>query len=142
MGIHYIIFDSLKKSGLKITFFQKKQKNPLTKWGKNDENRIRNMEVMTYWKYPFFLANISRPALMNIQYGEMMISWPHNFVHVSITEKKNLIFRDDNVNLTFYPPKINEELYFLWHISIQGYTFTCIWQKKWYFSQFHVWWVW
>ena len=60
----------------------------------------------------------------------MMMSCPHNFVHISITENdKNLIFRYDIVNLTFYPPKVNEELYFLWHISIQGYTFTYIWQK-------------
>ena len=34
--------------------------------------------------------------------------------------KKNLVFRYDKVNLTFYPSKINEELYFLRHISIQG----------------------
>ena len=94
-------------------------------------------------KYPLFAENISWPVLMNIQKDEMMMSCPHNFVHVSIRENdKNLIFRHDNVNCTFYPPKINEELHFLWHISIKVDTFTYIWQKNWYLSQFHVWCVW
>ena len=41
----------------------------------------------------------------------MSCPYNFNFVHVSITENyKNIIFRYDNVNLTFYYPKINEEL--------------------------------
>ena len=71
---------------------------------------MRNLEVITFGKYPLFLENISWPVLINIQKGEIMMSCPHNFVHVSIKENdKNLIFRYDNVNLAFYAHKINEE---------------------------------
>ena len=47
---------------------------------------------------------------MNIQLSEVMMSYPHNFLHISFTENdKNLIFRYVTVNVTFYPPKINEK---------------------------------
>ena len=68
---------------------------------------------------------------MNIQLSEVMMSYPHNFLHISFTENdKNLIFRYVTVNVTFYPPKINEKLCLFWHISKQGYAFICIRKKK------------
>ena len=43
-----------------------------------------------------------------------MMSCPHSFVHISITEnEENLIFRYDNINLTLYLPKINWGIIFL-----------------------------
>ena len=67
---------------------------------------------------------------MNIQLSEVMMSYPHNFLHISFTENdKNLIFRYVTVNVTFYPPKINEKWCLFWHISIQGYAFICIRQR-------------
>ena len=68
---------------------------------------------------------------MNIQLSEVMMSYPHNFLHISFTENdKNLIFRYVTVNVTFYPPKINEKWCLFWYISIQGYAFICIRKKK------------
>ena len=42
-------------------------------------------------KYPLFLENISWPVLMNIQKGEVMMSCPHNYLHISFTENDTKI---------------------------------------------------
>ena len=45
-------------------------------------------------KFHIFSENISWPVLMNIQMSELMMSSPHNFLHISFTKMtKNLIFQ-------------------------------------------------
>ena len=73
--------------------FKRKHKNFPTDWCKNYENRIRNKEVVTFWNFKIFLENISWPVLMNIQMSELMMSSPHNFLHISCYKTdKNLIW--------------------------------------------------
>ena len=82
------------KSEPKLTFFQKKEKNPLykmvQKWWKITQ------EICKLWHSKIFTIfekkNISWPVLMNIQQGEMMMSYPHNFVHVSFTKMVKISF--------------------------------------------------
>ena len=72
---------------------------------------------------------------MNIQMSELMMSFPHNFLHISFTEMTKIsYFSYETGKLTFYPPKINEKLGLFWHILIQGYAFTCICKKKEFFK--------
>ena len=85
----------------------------------------------------FFSKNISWPVLMNIQMSESMMSFPHNFLHISFTEMTKIsYFSYDTRKLTFYPPKINEKWGVFWHILIQGYAFTCICKKNEIFQNF------
>ena len=51
---------------------------------------------------------------MNIQMSELMMSSPHNFLHISFTKMTTIsYFSYENVNLALYPPKINEEIMFI-----------------------------
>ena len=45
---------------------------------------------------------------MSVQWGETMMSWPRNFVHVLIAEGDgDLIFGCDGVGVAFCPSRVN-----------------------------------
>ena len=67
---------------------------------KNDENRIRNKEVMTFWNFMFFPKTLLDQSLMNIQMSELMMSSPHNFLLISYTDMTKIsYFRYENIKL-------------------------------------------
>ena len=93
----------------RITIISKESiKIPLQIGAKNDENRIRNKEVVTFWNFTFFRKTFLDQSF--IQMSELMMSSPHNFLHISVTKLTKIsYFSYENVNLALYPPKINEK---------------------------------
>ena len=86
--------------------FKRKHKNFPTDWCKNYENRIRNKEFVTFWN---FSENTTWPVLMNMQMSELIMSSPHNFLHMSFTKLTKI----ENVNLALYPPSVKWEIMFI-----------------------------
>ena len=72
-----------------------------------------------FWKH-FLLSH-------HYKQDEVIISYPHNFLHIS-QKKKEIAFWLATLNLS-YLPKINEKLRLFYHIVILGYTFSSICQE-------------
>ena len=82
-------------------------------------------------KFPVFSENISCTVLMNIQMSELVMSFPHNFLHICLQKwlKINISVSHVTLLLTLYPPKLNGKLCLFSHTSSQGYVFICFFQK-------------
>ena len=87
---------------------------------------------MTFWNFSYFRKILLDQSLWVFNRVRW---WCHTLtilklLKISFTENdKNFIFMWAKVNLSCIP-KINENLCLFRHISIQGYTFTCICPKN------------
>ena len=64
---------------------------------------------------------------MSVQWGETVMSWPRNFVHVLIAEGDgDLIFGCDGVGVAFCPSRVNLILVACFRAWLY---FGCVWQR-------------
>ena len=61
---------------------------------------------------------------MNIQMSELVISFPHNFLHICLQKlfKIHISAMTETLLLTPYPPKLNGKVRLFSHTSRQGYS--------------------
>ena len=69
---------------------------------------------MTFWNFNFFRKTFLDQWLVNIQMSELMMSSPHNFLHISFTKMTKIsYFSYENVNLSLISTQNKWEIMFI-----------------------------